>query len=92
MPKTAPIAMTKEEMDALLDATMENDFYYTLFSLARRTGRRLGEYYQVKVSDCQFDKNIMITRVLKRRAYKEKEAILDNADLPLYAVPTTSTS
>lgn len=74
--KTAPIPCTKEEIDALIKASEGNEFYYTLFMVAKTTGRRLGEYYQVKVSDINFDTNVMLTQVLKRRMYVQKEAIL----------------
>lgn len=42
-PKLVPC--TKEEMDRLIESSMDNDFYYMLFKVARKTGRRLGEYY-----------------------------------------------
>ena len=45
MPKTEPVPCTKEEMDAILNASMEDDFFFMLFKVARKTGRRLGEYY-----------------------------------------------
>jgi hypothetical protein len=45
MPKTAIIPCTKEEMDKLLAAALKDDFTYLLFKVARKTGRRLGEYY-----------------------------------------------
>lgn len=76
MPKSYPIPCTKEEVDALIKEAEDNDFYYTLFMVARTTGRRLGEYYNVKVEDIKFDKNVMETEVKKRRAYVKKEALL----------------
>lgn len=76
MPKTYPIPCTKEEIDALIAQAIDNDFYYTLFSLAKTTGRRLGEYYDLKVSDINFEQNVMKTRILKRRMRVEREAIL----------------
>ena len=45
MPKSEVIPMTKEEMDKLLESTIDNDFYYMLFLTAKTTGRRLGELY-----------------------------------------------
>lgn len=45
MPKTDIIPCTKEEIDALLEATIENDFYYMFFLVAKTTGRRIGELY-----------------------------------------------
>lgn len=43
--KTDIIPCTKEEIDKLLEATMENDFYYMFFLVAKTTGRRIGELY-----------------------------------------------
>jgi integrase/recombinase XerC len=77
MPKTIPIPCTKEEMDKIVDAAINDDFFYMLFKVARKTGRRLGEYYDVKVKDINFERGIMMTKVLKRRQKIEKEAILD---------------
>lgn len=47
-----------------------------LFMTAKTTGRRLGEYYDVQIKDIDFDKGIMITKVLKRKRRVEKEALL----------------
>lgn len=74
--KSAPIPLNKEEMDKIIDASIDNDFCYMLFMTAKTTGRRLGEYYQVRVGDIDFNKNIMVTQVLKRRKRVDKEAIL----------------
>lgn len=71
-----PSPCTKEEIEAIMNVCQDNDYYYTLFMTAKTTGRRLGEYYNVKVSDINFDKNLMMTEVLKRRAKIKKEAIL----------------
>lgn len=76
MPKSKPIPCTKEEINALIKASMENDFYYTLFMTAKTTGRRLGEYLSVQVKDINFDKNVMMTIILKRGNPTKKEAIL----------------
>ena len=76
MVKVAPVPCSKEEIDKILESAGDNDFYYTLFTVAKTTGRRLGEYYGVKVEDIDFEKRIMMTNVLKRRAYIKKEAIL----------------
>ena len=78
MPKKPPVPCTKEEMDALIEATIGDDFFYMLFKVARKTGRRLGEYYEVKVKDIDFEKRVMMTLVLKKRKRVEKEAILDD--------------
>ena len=78
MPKTDVIPCTKEEMDKLIEATIGDDFFYLLFSIARRTGRRLGEYYEVKWEDIDFDRKVMVTFVLKRRKKVKKEALLND--------------
>lgn len=78
MVKSMPIPCTREEMNALLEASMSNDFFYMFFSVAKKTGRRLGEYWEVKVKDVDFEKKTMMTRVLKRKIRIEKEAILDD--------------
>ena len=78
MPKTAPIPCTKEEINALIESSMENEFFYMLFKVAKKTGRRLGEYYEVQVKDIDFERKVMMTKVLKRRQKVYKEAILDD--------------
>lgn len=78
MVKTFPVPCTREEMDAIINAATDNDFYYMLFNVAMKTGRRLGEYYNVQVKDLDLDKKIMMTQVLKRRKRVYKEAILDD--------------
>lgn len=78
MPKKAPVPCTKEEMDSLLEAAMTDDFSYMLFKVARKTGRRLGEYFDVQVKDIDPDRKIMLTKVLKRKQRISKEAILDD--------------
>jgi hypothetical protein len=45
MPKSEIIPLTKEEMDKLMDVSIENDFYYMFFLVAKTTGRRIGELY-----------------------------------------------
>jgi len=76
MPKTYPIPCTPEEMSAILTAAFDNDYYYTLFLVAKTTGRRLGELYNAKVSNFVAEKNILVTQVLKRKRFVEKEAVL----------------
>jgi len=80
MVKTIPVPCTKEEMDALIAAAkVEGDRYaYLLFKVARKTGRRLGEYFEVQVKDFDAEKKIMLTKVLKRKQRISKEAILDD--------------
>lgn len=45
MPKKEVIPCTKEEMDAILEKAIDNDFYYMFFLTAKTTGRRIGELY-----------------------------------------------
>ena len=78
MPKTQIVPCTKEEVDSILNAAMNNDFDYMLFKVARKTGRRLGEYYDVQVKDIDFDRRVMMTKVLKRRVKIMKEAVLND--------------
>lgn len=75
--KTPIIPCNREEMDAIIEAAMDDDFFYMLFKVARKTGRRIGEYYDVKVKDVDFDSKVMVTKVLKRKKRVSKEAILD---------------
>ncbi len=42
------IPCNKEEMDRLIEASMEDEFFYMLFLTAKTTGRRLGEFYGVE--------------------------------------------
>ncbi len=76
--KKPPVPCTKEEINDLLNAAVDNDFFYLLFNLAKKTGRRLGEYYEVQVKDIDFERKVMMTKVLKRRQRVFKEAILDD--------------
>ena len=78
MGKNPVTPCTKEEVYAIIEAASKDDFCYTLFKLAIKTGRRIGEYYDVKAKDINWEKKIMMTKVLKRRAKIEKEAILDD--------------
>lgn len=75
--KMEVVPLTRQEMNKLIDASIENDFYYLIFVVAKKTGRRLGEYYDVQVKDIDFDKEIMMTKVLKQRKKVYKEAILN---------------
>jgi len=77
MPKTDIIPCTKEEIDAIINASMDSDFYYLLFKLAKKTGRRIGEYYDVQVKDFDEERKVLMTKVLKRRQKVLKEALLD---------------
>jgi len=79
--KSYPIPITKEEMSKLINASMENEFYYVLFMAAKTTGRRLGEYYDVMVKDIterQDGSKFLVTKVLKRGRRVEKEAVLSD--------------
>jgi len=42
--KKPVVPCTREEMDALINASIDSEFYEMLFKVARKTGRRLGEY------------------------------------------------
>lgn len=86
MAKKNVIPCTKEEMDLLIESTIEDDFFYMFFKVARKTGRRLGEYFDVQVKDIDYDRRIMMTKVLKRRQRIMKEAILD--DELIYLIKT----
>ena len=45
MVKTQVVPCTQEEIKNILNAALDDDFYYMLFFVAKSTGRRLGEYY-----------------------------------------------
>jgi len=76
MVKTYPVPCTKEEMDALIEASADNIFYYVLFSLAKTTGRRLSEYFFIKVEDIDFPNKSFTTEVLKGKRRVRAPAIL----------------
>lgn len=78
MVKKSPVPATKEDIDKVINASINDEYFYTLFMVAKTTGRRLGELYSVKVKDFYPEKNVLITLVLKRRKRVEKEAILDD--------------
>lgn len=78
MVKGTPIPCTKEEIESMIEAAIESDFFYMFFNVAKKTGRRLGEYYDVQVKDLDFDRKVMMTKVLKRRQKVYKEALLDD--------------
>ncbi len=65
-------------MDKIINATIGDEFFFMLFKVARKTGRRLGEYYDVKVKDIDYERGTMMTKVLKRKKRIMKEAILDD--------------
>lgn len=74
--KKPPEPLSKEEMEKIIVASMDDDFFYMLFSVAKTTGRRLGEYWNIKVKDIDFNTNMMKTIVLKARRYVKRDAIL----------------
>jgi len=45
--KQVPVPLTKEEMNKLIEASIDDEFFYMLFNVAKKTGRRLGEYYGI---------------------------------------------
>ena len=71
---------SKEEIDAIIKAAddVNDKFSHLLFTVAKKTGRRLGEYYDVKVKDIDISKKIMVTKVLKKRKAIDREAILSD--------------
>lgn len=78
MVKQAPIPCTKEEIDALITAAKPDRYAHLLFKVASKTGRRLGEYYEVQVRDFDPENKIMLTKVLKRKQKISKQAILND--------------
>lgn len=48
MPKTQIVPCSKEEIDKIINASIDNDYFYMLFNVAKTTGRRLGEFYGVQ--------------------------------------------
>jgi len=74
MVKCVPVQCTKEEMDAIILAAKEDRYAYLLFKVARKTGRRLGEYFDIQVKDFDGEKKIMLTKVLNvKREYTNKQ-------------------
>jgi len=67
MVKTNIIPLTKPEMARLLEAAMDDEFWFMFFNVAKKTGRRLGEYYDVKVKDLDFERKIMMTKVFEKK-------------------------
>lgn len=67
MVKTTPQSTTKEEIDSIISLASNNDYYFTLFQLAKNTGRRLGELYGVEIKEKIGEKVIG-----KRKVYTEK--------------------
>ncbi|MFW6129992.1 MAG: tyrosine-type recombinase/integrase, partial [Atribacterota bacterium] len=78
--KSQIIPLNKEEMDRLLEISMENGFFYMLFMVAKTTGRRLGELYGVE------DKTVIKRKVVgKKRVYdKDGNRIIIDRTIPVY--------
>ena len=77
MVRYAPEILTKEEVDALMDVVREESkYHYVLFSVAKFTGRRLGEIYELKVKDIDFENKTLKTLILKRKQKMIKEAVM----------------
>ena len=78
MVKTSPVPCSKEEMDRLIEASMDHDFYHMLYVTAKTTGRRLGEFYGVQLMDkigkkivgrkTEYDEHIDHPKILLRAA------------------------
>ena len=49
MVKKHPIPLTREEMQKLIEASMEDDFFYMFFMTAKTTGRRLGDKREKRI-------------------------------------------
>lgn len=45
MTKTKIVPCSREEINKILEASMENDFYYMVFLVLKTTGRRIAELY-----------------------------------------------
>ena len=48
MVKGKTILCSKEEMDKIIEASIEDDFYYMFFNVLKTTGRRLGELWGIQ--------------------------------------------
>ena len=81
MAKIAVEPLNKEEMDSILDSAISNDYYYLLFFLAKTTGRRLGELYDIQIRDINLSKGFILTKIEKLKRRASKEAILTNEAL-----------
>lgn len=74
-------ALSKEEMERLINTSLDNDFFYLLFMTAKTTGRRLGEFYGVQ------DKIVMNKRKVigTKKAYDVNgKLIIVNKTIPIY--------
>jgi integrase len=70
MVKSQTIPITKEEMDKLIGASMDNDFLYMFFMVAKTTGRRIGEYYGTPEKKYVSEKVVGRTRDGKQKIRK----------------------
>lgn len=79
MTKQKPDPINKEEVEKIINQAFidKNDYAYTIFNFAKKTGKRLGEIYNLKVKNYQPERKIIYTQILKRRRSVEKETILD---------------
>jgi len=68
MPKRSPDPLNKDEVDGILKmAKKHDDFYYLVLLFLRKSGRRIGEAYKIKVKDIDFKKLTIETVILKRK-------------------------
>lgn len=83
MVKGKTIPLTKEEMDKLIESSIENDFYFMLFNVLKTTGRRIGELYGI-----QEMKETSRKKIGTRRIFVEgKEMIIDVTRAKMQRVP-----
>jgi integrase len=76
MGKTKPRRHNKEQLESVIKEAYDNEFYFTLFTVAKSTGRRLGEYLGIRVRDIAWNEGLMFTPILKRRESIVKPARL----------------
>lgn len=78
--KTDIVPCTEDEMSRLMEAALENDFYYMVFLVAKTTGRRIGELY-----GSQAKREIGRKVVGKKIAYDENgNEIALSKTIPIY--------
>lgn len=77
MPKSEIIPCTKEEIKDLIEVAMNDDFFYMLFMVAKKTGRRLGEFYGTpnkikKIKKVRVRNKLGETRIKEKVVYLNK--------------------
>lgn len=84
MPKTDIVPCIKEEMSRLVESSMDDDFFFMLFTVAKTTGRRLGELYGVE------DKEIIGRKVVGKKKVYDKDGNIITIDKVIPIVKTTN--